>query len=140
MDENHIPCAGVYHLFDQSNTRDLHYESSDQCYHPCLEQPCPDRYKKFDSDDATNKLFKPRSIQAAWILESMCTVGRGRHFLCPPIMFMAQPVQSNPSGTPIRLCYPVRCPQKLMFLFVCHEVAMSDYRDGYLRMRGQRFR
>ena len=70
MDENHIPCAGVYHLFDQSNTRDLHYESSDQCYHPCLEQPCPDRYKKFDSDDTTDKLFKPRSIQAAWILES----------------------------------------------------------------------
>ena len=71
MDENHTPCAGVYHLFDQSNTRDLHYESSDQCYHPCLEQPCPDRYKKFDSDDATDKLFKPRSIQAAWILESI---------------------------------------------------------------------
>lgn len=71
MDENYAPCAGVYHLFDQSNTRDLHYERSDQRYHPCLEQPCPDRYKEFDPDDATDKLFKPRSIQAAWILESI---------------------------------------------------------------------
>lgn len=70
MDKTHEPCAGIYHLFDQSNICDLHYESSDKLYHSCIEQPCPNQYKEFDPNDTTDKLFKPQSIQTAWILES----------------------------------------------------------------------